>query len=209
MSDLLPVPLATAASFFLTSLIIELTPGPNMTYLALVSASEGRRTGFATLAGITLGLAIIGAIAAFGLAEAIQTSHVLYETLRWAGAVFLLYLAWESWRDSRDGVTVESLARGKYFARGFITNLLNPKAGVFYIAVLPSFIDAQLPLIPQAMTLTAIYVAVATLVHGVIVVLAGTLEAFLNNERRERVARRIFSVLLAAVAVWFAITTAR
>jgi threonine/homoserine/homoserine lactone efflux protein len=186
-----------------------MTPGPNMTYLALVSASEGRRAGFATVAGVAMGLAVIGVVAAFGLAEIIQASDFLYNLLRWAGVLFLLYLAWDGWRLQGHAAAESREAHSRYFARGLFTNLLNPKAFIFYVAVLPTFIDQRLPLIHQAMTLTAIYVGVATFVRAVIVLLAGTLEPLLNDPRRERVGRRSLSTLLAAVALWFAWSTAR
>ena len=204
------VPLASAnlASFALTSLLIELTPGPNMTYLALVAARDGRRSGFATVAGVTLGLAVIGLVAAFGVAELVQSSRVLYESLRWAGVLFLLYLAWEGWRTGTDVVASDGSSRGRYFMRGLVTNLLNPKAAVFYVAVLPTFIDTSKPVLAQTVALTAIYVLVATLIHSAIVVLAGTLEPFLNDPRRERIARRVLSALLACVAIWFGWSTA-
>jgi threonine/homoserine/homoserine lactone efflux protein len=70
---------STLASFLLTSFLIEITPGPNMTYLALVSASDGRRAGFATVLGVASGLAVVGAIAAIGVAELIQASTLLYD----------------------------------------------------------------------------------------------------------------------------------
>ena len=180
---------STIAPFLLTSFLIEMTPGPNMTYLALVSATDGRRAGFATVAGVTLGLALIGVIAAFGLAEAIQASDILYGLLRWAGVLFLLYLAWDGWKST--AVTTAAEGEGRYFARGLITNLLNPKAGVFYIAVLPTFMVPHLPPMPQAMMLTALYVCVGAVVHSIIVMLAGTFEPVLNNPRREQILRRL------------------
>jgi len=206
MGQLLP---PATLPFLLTALLIELTPGPNMTYLALVSASDGRRAGFATVAGITLGLAAIGLIAALGVTELIQRSATLYELLRWAGVAFLLYLAWEGWVSGTDVVAGSPSAAGRYFTRGLVTNLLNPKAGLFYVSVLPTFVDPGLPPAGQAMTLTMLYVAVATAVHSLIVVLAGALEPFLNDAKRELVARRALSLLLAAVAIWFAWSTAR
>jgi threonine/homoserine/homoserine lactone efflux protein len=198
----------TLLSFTLASFLIELTPGPNMTYLALVAASDGRRAGFATVAGVALGLATVGIIAAFGVAEAVQASTLLYESLRWAGVAFLLYLAWEGWTAGTDIVSAAA-DQGRYFRRGLMTNLLNPKAAVFYVAVLPTFVDPLRSLLPQTITLTAANVAVATVVHVVIVLLAGSLEPFLNNPRREKIARRILSALLALVAVWFGWSTAR
>ncbi|RVC57555.1 MAG: LysE family translocator [Mesorhizobium sp.] len=209
VNALLPPSTATVLSFSLACLLIELTPGPNMTYLALISASQGRRAGFATVAGIASGLAAVGAVAAFGVAELIQASRPLYEGLRWAGVLFLLYLAWEGWTAGTDVVSSAGGAHGKHFMRGLVTNLLNPKAAVFYVAVLPTFVDASQPVLSQTVLLTAVYVAIATAVHGVIVALAGTLEPFLNDPRRERFARRLLSALLALVAFWFAWSTAR
>lgn len=206
---MLPLLPGTALSFLLTCVIIELTPGPNMTYLAMVSASEGRKVGFATVAGVALGLSIIGVIAALGVTELIQASPLLYEGLRWGGVIFLLYLAWDGWRSAGEPEEQTPGGLRRYFTRGLVTNILNPKAGVFYVAVLPTFISADLPIAPQALTLTAIYVGVATVIHTMIVVLAGTLEALLNNTIYERIFRRALSALLALVAVWFAFTTRR
>ena len=194
-------------AFALTALLIELTPGPNMTYLAIVSASNGWRVGFATVAGVAAGLAIVGLIAAFGVAAIVQSSDTLYEILRWAGVVYLLWLAYEGW--CGDGNIQEHQSDARYFMRGFVTNLLNPKAAVFYVAVLPDFIDTSLPVLNQTITLSAVYVTIATLVHSLIVLLAGSLEPLLTNPVQERRVRRVLSVLLAAVAIWFAWSTAR
>ncbi len=211
MDSVLPLSVTTLLSFSLTSFLIELTPGPNMTYLALVAAQEGRRKGYATVAGVALGLAVIGFAAAFGVAEVVQASPLLYEALRWAGVLFLLFLAWDGWRGGVDVVAKAGrpAAGEKYFARGLITNLLNPKAAVFYVAVLPTFLEAGRPPLAQTLTLTAVYVVVATLLHVLIVTLAGALQPLLNNARRERLARRVLSGLLALVALWFGWSTAR
>jgi threonine/homoserine/homoserine lactone efflux protein len=195
--------------FLMMATLVELTPGPNMTYLALVSASEGRKAGFATVAGIALGLVSIGLTAALGVAEIVRASPVAYEALRWSGILFLFYLAWEGWTGGTDIVSSPADATSRYFSRGLITNLLNPKAGIFYVSVLPTFIDAALPPMSQALILTVSYVGVATLVHSLIVILSGYLEPFLNDPSREVVARRFLSLLLALVAVWFAWTTER
>jgi threonine/homoserine/homoserine lactone efflux protein len=202
-----PVGLPTLLSFATASFLIELTPGPNMSYLAIVAASDGRKAGFATVAGVALGLGIVGFVAALGVAEIVQASPWLYEGLRWAGVAFLLYLAWEGWRSGAE-VSMAGNEEGRYFRRGLVTNLLNPKAAVFYVAVLPTFLNEAKPALPQMLVLSAVYVTIATAVHAGIVGLAGTLENFLNDPKRERVARRVFSVLLGLVAVWFAWSTA-
>lgn len=195
-------------SFALTSAIIEITPGPNMTYLALVSASQGRRAGFVTVLGVAAGLGLIGTIAALGVAEAIAASTLLYETLRWGGILFLLYLAWDGWRGGGD-VVRPARTDARHFRRGLLTNVFNPKAAAFYVTVLPTFVVSSQGLLSQTLVLTAIYVAIATAIHLGIVAAAGSLEPFLTDSRRERVARRVLSALLALVAVWFAWSTAR
>ena len=200
---------ASVAAFFLACLFAELTPGPNMTYLALVSAERGRRYGFTTAAGVALGLGIIGVAAAFGVTVIIQTSELLYEILRWAGFVYLLWLAWEGWRRTmpRQGER-EELGEFAYFRRGLVTNLLNPKAAIFYVSVLPAFLPAEARL-QQTLFLTFLFVATATAIHLGIVLLAGSARPLLDDPDRQLIIRRLFSAALAAVAIWFAWSTAR
>src|SRR5262245_32737332 len=88
----------TLLAFAGTCLVVELTPGPNMAYLAVLSADKGRRAGFAAVAGIAVGLLIVGVGAALGLAALVASSRWLYEILRWCGAFYLLWLAWDAWR---------------------------------------------------------------------------------------------------------------
>lgn len=195
-------------TFALTSFLIELTPGPNMTYLAIVAASRGRLQGFATVAGVAIGLATIGIAGALGVSVLIQSSALLYEGLRWAGFIFLLYLAWDAWRATPEEPGATQPNMGQYFARGFLTNILNPKAAVFYVAVLPTFLDDANDVLGQTIILTAVYVGVATVIHAAIVVLAGSAQALLTNPAREQFVRRVLALLLAAVAVWFFVKTA-
>lgn len=192
-------------AFVLAATLIELTPGPNMAWLALVAATEGRRPGYAAVAGVALGLALIGIAAAFGLAALIATTPALYQALRWGGVLYLLWLAWDGWRDgdggTGDGLGGITLARA--FRRGLVTNLLNPKAAVFYVAVLPGFTDPGAPVLGETLVLTAAYVAVATVIHAGIVTLAGSANDFLGDVERSRLVRRVLSASLALVALWF------
>ncbi|MBX9827814.1 MAG: LysE family translocator [Xanthobacteraceae bacterium] len=200
-------------AFALTCTLIELTPGPNMAYLATLSLASGARAGIAAVAGVALGLSVYGLAAAFGLAAAIERSHLLYETLRWAGVAYLFWLAWESWSAERevapDALADVDRAARAAFRRGLVTNLLNPKAAVFYIAVVPSFIASETHVIGQTLLLSGIFVAIATTIHLVIVLLASRLHGMLTDPARRKALRRIFAVALAAIAVWFAFSTAR
>ena len=180
-----------------------------MAYLAVLSASKGRRAGLAATLGVALGLLFIGMAASLGLTALITGSRMLYEALRWGGVLYLLWLAYEGWRGEEETspgtATVE--ADAKYFMRGLITNLLNPKAGVFYIAILPTFIDETRPLIGQAVTLSIVYVTIATLVHATIVGLADAARPWLEDERRSQIMRRALSLVLAGIAIWLFVTT--
>ncbi len=86
-------------AFALTSLLIELTPGPNMAYLATVALAQGRRPALMAVAGVALGLSLSGVAAALGLAAIAVSTPMLLDVLRYAGIAYLLWLAWDTWRD--------------------------------------------------------------------------------------------------------------
>ncbi len=195
--------------FILTSIIVELTPGPNMAYLATVAITYGKRRALMTVAGVALGLAIVGAAAALGLATLVEQTPVAYQALRYGGALYLLWLAFDAWRAPAEtgADAVEDFAS---FRRGLITNLLNPKAAVFYVAILPTFVDpARGGVLWQTLTLAAIYVAIATAIHALIVLLAGQVRPLLRRQAGERLVRRALALTLAGVAVWFLFATKR
>lgn len=192
--------------FALTSALIELTPGPNMAYLAIVGASQGRKPGYAAVLGVALGLTTIGLAAAFGLADLISGNPLIFQGLRWAGVAFLLWLAFDGWRGAEEPIEHAALGSslGMFFRRGLITNLLNPKAAAFYVAFLPGFVDPSGSVTQQTVLLTLIFVGIATAIHFAIVTLAGAARPYLENEMISRRVRRILSVALALIALWFA-----
>jgi len=211
MGSFSPIPWDSLLPFLLACVVIESTPGPNMAFLTIVSATKGRIYGYATVLGVTIGLLIIGFAAAAGLATTISNSPILYQGLRICGVLYLLWLAFEEWKDAdgsleeKAGVTQSKLS---YFQHGFMLNILNPKAAVFYVTVLPSFIDPTGTILPQAILLTLISVGIATLAHLLIVSLAGLLKPMLlDNPIRKRFVRRVLSALLVMIALWFGIST--
>jgi threonine/homoserine/homoserine lactone efflux protein len=196
----------TFLSFLAICLIIEATPGPNMAYLAILSITEGKRAAFAAIAGVATGLLIIGIVAALGVAALIASSDMVYQLLRWAGVFYMLWLAWDGWgtESTLFKKTKDAAQPLKFFQRGLMTNLLNPKAMIFYISVLPQFINTSAPVTAQAISLSLVYVTIATLLHIIIVVLASTAHVFLENPRHNLLVRRVLSLLLAMVAIWIA-----
>jgi threonine/homoserine/homoserine lactone efflux protein len=195
--------------FLMTAFLIELTPGPNMAWLALTSASQGRRSGFAAVAGIALGLAVLGAASALGLAELAARSPSAFDLLRYAGVAYLLWLAWKAWAGENElsPDSVNHSEPGAWFRHGLLLNLLNPKAAVFFVAVLPSYIAHDMPVAPQTLVLSTSYVAIATAVHLGIVALAGEAHGWLSVGNRQHHIRRVFAGLLAAIAIWFLLST--
>jgi len=199
---------AALLAFALASLLIELTPGPNMAYLAVLAADRGRLAGLAAVAGVALGLAGLGLLAVFGLGTLVLEQPWLYQSLRWTGVAYLLYLAWEAWRDSRKPIDALDPNEGarRFFLRGLITNLLNPKAALFYVTVMPGFLSTATA--REALLFGTVYVVVATLVHMGVVLLAGTVQPLLTSPARRRVMGAVFAILLVGVAGWVAYSTA-
>jgi threonine/homoserine/homoserine lactone efflux protein len=198
-------------AFVLTSLIIEMTPGPNMAYLAVLGASRGRIAGFAAVLGVALGLALLGIAVGLGGGSLIFNNRVAYESLRWAGTLYLCWLAYDSWKEGRQPIETPraNQSRFMHFRRGFVTNLLNAKAALFFIAVLPEFISGPAPSVRELAVLVSIYVAVATFVHGLIVLLAGGLQTFFAASQRRKMASNVFAVVLFLVAVWLFVSGGR
>lgn len=190
-------------SFVLASILIELTPGPNMTWLAVLGAGRGRLTALAAVAGVALGLASAAVIAGLGLTAILLEFPVLFQVLRWAGTFYLFYLAWEAWRDSSAELDNTQATLGVAFRQGLISNVLNPKAYLFYAAMLPQFISGEGGLIWQVALLSAIYVAVATIIHGGIAILSGSLATFLETSPHAITIRKGLAILIALAAFWF------
>lgn len=179
-----------------------------MAFLALLAATEGRKAGFAAVAGVGVGLTIVGAAAALGVAALIANSVVAYQAVRWAGVGYLLWLAWQDWRGAsgEDEYARAGSSLTQYFRRGLITNLLNPKAALFYLAVLPGFLQADAKL-AEVMILSSIYVAIATFVHAVIVIASGTARDWLADPARTQRARRVSALVLVGVGAWMILKT--
>jgi threonine/homoserine/homoserine lactone efflux protein len=145
MFDLLPDPPLLAA-FLIASVLLGLTPGPDMAVFVSATLKQGRAHGFAALAGVTSGLAVHAALAAAGLSSLLIAAPKVYFALKVAGAVYLLWLAWRIVR-SGGGLKLDpSDRRGSLLAsyrRALAINLLNPKVIVFFITFLPQFVTAD------------------------------------------------------------------
>ena len=196
-------------AFLFAMAAIELTPGPNMGWLAALSAQRGRRAGMLAVCGITLGLTAQLIAAATGLSALLGQIPILYEALRWTGVAFMVFLAYEAWRDTGETSPLNrNNADG--FWRGIVANLLNPKALLFYVVVVGQFATAQAPAVwQQILMLGAIHVAIATLIHALIVILGASLGDTLESYRTAPGTRAVFALMMLAIAAWIAVSTGR
>lgn len=198
--------------FILTVLLLEFTPGPNMAYLAALALDRGRGAGLLATAGVAAGLSVHAIVAAFGLGVLISQVPLIYNLLRWIGVAYLLYLAWETWQSGEDAPGHAAAASSSLFWRGFFSNLFNPKSILFFISVVPGFIQyesSESDLLFQAARLGAVYVAIATMIHASIVLLASQLRPLLIAGAQRKMVRRILGFALVLVAAWLAWSTRR
>ena len=183
----------TLAAFALISLGMMLTPGPNMIYLISRSISQGRVAGLISLGGVALGFLVYMLCAAFGITALVFAVPYAYDALRFAGAAYLLWLAWQAVKPGGaspfQAHRLPADSPRKLFAMGFLTNLLNPKIAILYLSLLPQFIDpAQGSVLAQALALGTTQIAVSVTINTVIAIAAGSVAMFL--------ARRPFWLLI-------------
>lgn len=189
------------AGFAAAVLLIELTPGPNMAWLAGLAATEGKRSGLSAVAGIALGLLANGALTALGLATLLTAMPALLHGLRLAGAAMMVWLAIEAWRGAEKAPPPTATRRA--FATGALLNLLNPKAYLFFVVVVPEFLGGRTLGIPEALTLAVVSTAIATAIHLAIVLAGSHAQAWLADPARTKWVRRGFALVMLGVAASF------
>ena len=194
-------------AFAAIALGMVLTPGPNMVYLVSRSISQGRTAGLISLGGVALGFVFYMLCAAFGITAFVMAVPYAYDTLRFLGAVYLLYLAWQALRPGgRSVFHLRDLPKDsprRLFAMGFLTNLLNPKIAVMYLSLLPQFIQpSHGSVLAQSLVLGTTQIAISVSVNAVIAVAAGSVAAFLGSRPTWlRVQRWLMGTVLAALAL--------
>lgn len=202
-------------AFGLISLGMVLTPGPNMVYLLSRSICQGRAAGLISLAGVALGFIFYMLCAVLGITALLLTVPYAYDMLRFGGAAYLLYIAWQAVKPGGSSpFQVRELARDstrKLFMMGFITNLLNPKIAILYMSLLPQFIDAgHGSVLSQSVVLGATQIAISLTVNALIVVMAGSIAGFLlRRPTWLAIQRYLMGTVLAGLAVRIALESRR
>ncbi|MEO1950463.1 LysE family translocator [Thioclava sp.] len=194
-------------AFGAVALAMVLSPGPNMIYLVSRTICQGRRAGLISLSGVALGFVFYMLCAAFGITAIVLAVPYAYDALRIAGALYLLWLAWQAVRPGgRSAFETRDLpvdGPRKLFVMGFVTNLLNPKIAVMYLSLLPQFIDpAAGSVLAQSLALGAVQIVISVGVNAAIVMGAGAMAQFLAARPLwMRVQRWAMGTVLAALAL--------
>jgi threonine/homoserine/homoserine lactone efflux protein len=201
------VPISDLLLFAGAALLMVLTPGPNMIYLISRSICQGRKAGMISLLGVIAGFLVHMLAAAIGITALFLAIPLAYEALKWLGAAYLLYLAWQAVKpDARSPFEARQLPEdppSKLFLMGFVTNALNPKIAVFYLSIFPQFVSPEHgSMFLQSIMLGLTQIAVSSVVNTAIALSAGGLAGwFVRNPRWLAAQRYFMGTVLAGLAV--------
>lgn len=192
---------STWFAFAGVALAMVVTPGPNMMYLASRALCQGPRAGVISLVGVLCGFAVYALLAAFGLTAFLLAVPYAYDALRIAGAIYLLWLAWNAIRPGGSSPfetrQLPADPPAKLFAMGFATNMLNPKIAMLYLALFPQFVNPESGnVLVQSMLLAATQIAISAAVNGIIIIFAGRLALLLARKPTWAVMQRWFMATL-------------
>lgn len=213
VKDSMPLNLSSIFGFALVALGMVLTPGPNMIYLISRSICQGHRAGFVSLAGVAAGFLFYMICAALGITTLLFAVPFAYEILRFGGAAYLLFLAWQAVRPG--GVSpfqireLQPDSDKKLFLMGFLTNLLNPKIALLYLALLPQFIVTENgSVLGQSILLGLIQICISISVNSLIIMTAGSVANFLKGKPNWLLFQRwIMGAVLTSLAVRVSLQT--
>ncbi len=202
-------------SFALVVGLLTLTPGLDTALILRTSALGRRRRAWGVVLGIQSGTLLWGALTSLGVTALFTASHLAYVTLRWVGAVYLVWIGVRMLREtfrgrSASGVPDSDLLAEKDSAaggwrQGTLTNLLNPKMGAFYVAVLPQFIPAGANHFAMGLLLTAVHVLLGLLWSTVLIAGARVLHGWLRKPEARRLLDRVTGTVIAAFGVRLAL----
>ena len=198
--------------YFGSSLLLALAPGPDNLFVLTQAVHKGRMAGLAVTCGLCTGLLVHTSAVTFGVAAIFQTSLLAFSILKYVGAVYLLYLAWLSFRASSGGAgngqQQENLSYGRLYRRGIFMNITNPKVSLFFLAFLPQFTSQSYgAIVPQMLTLGALFIVATILVFGGLSLVAGSVgEKLRGSSRAQTILNRLAGSIFAALAIKLALT---
>lgn len=195
-----------ALSFAVVAFLMALSPGPNLLYLASRSICQGRTAGFASLGGVCTAMFLYMLATAAGLSAIFHAVPIAYDAIRWAGAAYLLWLAYKVLAARASPIQTSALeyeSPAQLYRRGFLTCLLNPKVVVTYGALLPQFVvPSSGHVLAQTVALGAVQIAAAATAHSFVILSAAAVATALSKRQTfARAQRYLLGTALAALAV--------
>ena len=210
------IPFDSLALFAVACVLLVLTPGPNLMYLISRTLCQGRTAGIVSLAGTTSGMLFYALAAAFGLTAVFVAVPVLFDIVRWAGAAYLLWLAWDAVRpQGRGGLfarrDLPTVPPATLFRTGMLTSILNPKVALFYLALFPQFVDpSRGSVLVQSLVLAVVQIAIAVAGDLLFVLAASRAAAWLATRPAWVTAQRwVLGGVFGAIAVKLALDSRR
>jgi threonine/homoserine/homoserine lactone efflux protein len=199
----------TFGVFMLATLALNLTPGPDMLYVLGRSMGQGRRAGVVSALGVGVGILVHMSAVALGLSALIREVPTAYEAIRYAGAAYLLFLGARTWLERENVAKAPEApdALWRVFRQGVVTNVLNPKVALFFLAFLPQFVDAASGQVGVQIVLLGLAFDVSgTSVNIGVALLAGWLgDRLRRNPRLARAQRLFIGGVFVALAVRLAL----
>jgi threonine/homoserine/homoserine lactone efflux protein len=193
------------AAFLVITAVLIIVPGPIVTLVIATGAREGIRPALTTVAGTTVGTALLLAAIACGLSWVVKNAAVLFEVLRWAGAAYLIWLGIQAWRHAGESTGAPPPPGHVHFARGVLVALSNPKTIAFFTAFLPQFVDPSLPVEPQLAVMCTVSVVIAACTDSAWAVAAGLGRAWFMTSSRAKLLGRLSGVALIGGGVWLSL----
>jgi len=187
--------------FLAASILLTISPGPDILYVLVQSLSNGVRAGLLTTLGLISGIIIHTSLVAFGVSAILKESETIFLFIRIIGALYLFYLAYKVWvSDSRISLNANSAKKKtdlSLFKRGFIMNVLNPKVTIFFLAFFPGFLwNTSEDTILQFYVLGALFMFQALLIFGGVALLAGRIATYLQHNRRTGVVFKWLQIIV-------------
>ncbi|MFJ3846348.1 LysE family translocator [Streptomyces albidoflavus] len=201
-------------SFALVVGLLTLTPGLDTALILRTSALGRRRRSWGVVLGIQTGTLLWGALTSLGVTALLTASHVAYVTLRWVGAAYLVWMGarmlWDTFRGNSTEAEPASLTGpdtlGSGWRLGALTNLLNPKMGAFYVAVLPQFIPAGTGHFTMGLLLTGVHILLGLVWAAVLVGFARVVHGWLRTPRARRLLDRVTGTVIAGFGIRLALS---
>lgn len=211
MTDLFP-PGPLFSAFLVASFVLALTPGPGVLYIVARSLVQGRRSGLVSVAGVALGNLGNALAASVGLAALFAVSSLAFSVVKFAGALYLVYLGVQMLRSSsveNPAAVAAAAPLACVFRDGFVVALLNPKTTLFFAAFLPQFLSPDAPPMVQSMALGSLFVAIAAVTDSVYALAAGAVAPALRGSVARGIGRRLGGGVFIGLGVLTALARSR